>query len=390
MTRRPLRILQVAPWSVHGRETGGMAAVVRDLTAELRDRGHRVDILANAWHARKPIREGPELRLRLPRPPERLSLLSWTKWLLHREEAARRLRALCREQGIDVLHAHYAGTYLTVLRRARVLGGPPYVVTCHRGDVLGMPELTPPRQNAVRTGIAGAASVIAVSRWLSREAEATFGLDHVDTVPNGFRSPWREVPDRRGVEARLGRPLPARYAVMVANMRPYKGHTIALDAWRQLRDQSDLPLVLVGGGPDFEHIRALATAYGLDDRVIFCGYLPRLTTLGVMAHALMVVAPSQSEGHPIFALEAGALARPLVCSAIPPLTDIVEHEETGLTFAPKDPVGLVKAIVRVDTDLELANSLGKKFKHTVERDFSMNQIVDRYINVLTSACERPT
>jgi glycosyltransferase involved in cell wall biosynthesis len=380
-----LRILQVAPWSVHGSGTGGMAAVVRDLTAELRRQGHDVEILTNAWEATEPRRDGAELRLRLPGPPISKVDLAFVKWPLLRERAARTIVALCRREGIQVIHAHYAGPYLATLARARALGGPPFVVTCHRGDVLAVPDLSAHRRRAVIAGMRAASARVAVSGWLAGEAAEVFGLDHLDTVPNGFQPAWDQVPPRAEVEAAVGRALPERYAVMVGNMRAYKGHKVALQAWRQMDPACELPLVFVGGGPDLDDIRSLSHDYGVADRVMFCGYLPRQTTLGVMAHARMVVAPSRSEGHPIFALEAGALARPLVCTDIPPLLDIVEHGSSALTVPPDDPVALAAAVQQLETDPCLCTTLGERLKAVVDENFSVERMARLYVDHYTSA-----
>lgn len=376
-----LRILQVAPWSVHGSGTGGMAAVVRDLSAALRDAGHHVEILTNAWNAPGPVRDGAEVRLRLPGPPAEAGGWRRLKWPIHRERAARALVSLCRRERVDIIHAHFASPYLATLARARALGGPPYLVTCHRGDVLAMPQLDVHQRTAVITGMHTASACVAVSRWLAGEAETAFGLDHVETVPNGFQPPWTEVPFRAQVEASLGRRLPKRYAVMVANMRPYKGHPVALDAWRIVQKSADLPLVLVGDGPDFGATRTLAQRKGLDDRVVFLGHLDRETAVGVMAYAQMVIGPSQNEGQGLFALEAGALSRPLVCSAIPPLLDIVDHGQSALTFQPGDAEALAKAVLQLAGDLGLQERLGSRLNAVVHRDFSIGRMAGRYYSV---------
>ena len=387
MTRKPLRILQVVPWSVHGGGTGGMAAVVRDLTGELRRRGHSVEILANAWHARVPTREGPELRLRLPGPPGAGGLLSWAKWPVQREKAARRLLALCRERRIDILHAHYAAPYLAVLRRAHALGGPPYVVTCHRGDVLQMPELSRSRQQAVKTGIAHAAACIAVSRWLAREAANTFGRDDTMAIPNGFDLDRETLLSRNGLEAELGRDLPAHYAVMVANMRTYKGHDVALQAWAQLKAQGTrLPLVLVGNGPDFEAIRELASTLGLGETdVLFLGYQPRDIALSLIRYARMLVAPSRSEGHSITVLEAGTLQTPLVCSEIPAFTDMIADGVTGDIFPMDDHRSLARKIAQALADPEGLRQRALNLHAIVCTDFSISAMIKNYEHVFNDA-----
>jgi glycosyltransferase involved in cell wall biosynthesis len=344
----------------------------------LRAEGHHVDILTNAWEAIAPTRDGAELKLRVPGPPDTGDIRRRLKWPLHRERAARAFRNLCRRERVGVVHAHYAAPYLATLARARNLGGAPFVVTCHRGDVLAVPKLTPGQRRAVTDAMQEASQCAAVSRWLADEAEAAFAVEHVEAVPNGFKLPAGGAATRSAVEETLGRALPTRYAVMVGNMRPYKGHEIALDAWQIVQKSSDLPLVLVGRGPDFEAIQAKAVRKGVDGRTIFLGHLPREITLGVMSHATMVVAPSQNEGQGLFALEAGALGCPLVCSAIPPLLDIVDHGAGALTFPPDDPTQLAQCVLTVESDPKLRARLAAHLKSTVTEEFSIERMVSRY------------
>lgn len=376
-----LRILQVAPWPVHGKGTGGMAAVVRDLSAALRDAGHDAVILTSAWAAPKPDCDGAELRLRLPSPPSGRQALHRLKWSVHRERAARALLALCRRNAVDVIHAHYAAPYLDTLARARKLGAPPFLVTCHRGDVLAVPHLHHAQRVALTAAMHKASAGVAVSRWLAGEAETAFALDHVETVPNGFQPPWTELPTRCRLEERVGRRLPERYAVMVANMRPYKGHSVALRAWAMLDRKLNLPLVLVGSGPDFETNLSLARQFGLDDQVIFLGHVDRKIANGILAYSTIVLGPSLNEGQGLFALEAGFFARPLICSAIEPLTDIVIHDSTGLTVTPNDPAQLADAVLRLNNDPALQQRLGQNLQARIKGTFTLEAMANSYLSL---------
>ena len=128
----------------------------------------------------------------------------------------------------------------------------------------------------------------------------------------------------------------------------------------------------------------MARCQGVWDRIVFCGYQSRETVLGIVAHATMVVAPSRSEGHPLFALEAGALARPLVCTNIPVLMEIVDDGVSGLTVQPDDPHALADAVLRLEADAQLRNRLGTALKERIHHDFSLERMADRYVELYDS------
>lgn len=374
MTRKPLRILEITPWSVHGSGTGGMAAVVRDLTADLRRGGHSVDLLAKAWHAPKPQRDSQELRLRLPELPPHGALSAKAKWRLHHERAARCLRDLARDRKIDILHAHYASPYLSVLERARRLGGPPYVVTCHGGDVRMAANEPRTRQQAIRRGLANAAACVTVSRALAEDVATVLGREDCVTIPNGIDVASSTLLKPKEIEAQLDRTLPTAYAIMVANMRPCKGHDVALKAWARLKARgTNLPLCLVGSGPAFDATRARAVELGLgDDDVLFLGHQPRTVAQSLIRDARLLVAPSRSEGHSITLLEAGALETPVICSDIDAFTHMIKDGETGHIFLVDDDQSLARKTADALADPARSQDCARKLHDDVQAMFSVS------------------
>ena len=85
---------------------------------------------------------------------------------------------------------------------------------------------------------------------------------------------------------------------------------------------ADIPgviLAMVGDGKERPALQALVKELGIADRVIFSGYMAEARRY-LKAFDCFVMT-SKTEGSPIALLEAMGAARPVVCSAIPPLVD---------------------------------------------------------------------
>ncbi len=93
-------------------------------------------------------------------------------------------------------------------------------------------------------------------------------------------------------------------------------------------------------------------------RLRFVGNLDDEQRDQLYRQAAVVVAPALNEDYGLTAIEAMAFARPvIVCSDGGGLTELVEHEVTGLVVPP-DPGALAEAIDRLLEDPEFAASLG--------------------------------
>src|SRR5690606_35070492 len=60
----------------------------------------------------------------------------------------------------------------------------------------------------------------------------------------------------------------------------------------------------------------------------------------------VLVLPTYREGLPTVLLEAAAMQRPVVATAVTGCVDVVVHEQTGLLVAPRDAEALRAALLR--------------------------------------------
>jgi glycosyltransferase involved in cell wall biosynthesis len=221
-------------------------------------------------------------------------------------------------------------------------------------------------------------AVIAVSAQVRASAEAHIGpaaRGRIAVIPNGvdFAQIERDAALRPGA---LPARRPGALAVLVpANLTPVKGHDVLLESLSLLRGRGGAPfdVWLAGQGASRAALEARARRTGLDGRVHFLG--KRGDIFALMRAADIIALPSRREGHPLALLEALALGRPAVASAVGGIPEIIDSERTGLLVAPGDPRALAGALERLGTDANLRARLGRDATRDAHRRFDIRRTV---------------
>lgn len=254
------------------------------------------------------------------------------------------------------------------------------------------------------------------SHWLNR---VTWALqDGVVAVSERVRAETRRAPRRargrltvvpNGVDAdRLAReaarppdpPLPAEpsdafVALVPATLAHRKGQDVLLRALARLgadaaRERSrhaaggrPLRAWLAGDGPAEAALRREAARLGVAGQVRFLGR--RADIFPLMARADAVVMPSRTEGHPLALLEAMALGRPVLATAVGGVPEVVASGHTGLLVPAEDPGALAAALTGLRDDPQGAAARGLAAAGEVRRRFDIRASV-RTVEALYRAC----
>jgi glycosyltransferase involved in cell wall biosynthesis len=224
---------------------------------------------------------------------------------------ARAIARVARERGVRLLHAHdFKALFVALV--AGLLARVPVVATFH-GETRATATL---RVYEMVARILGnfTRGVAAVSRALERRLRRWVRIAPVAFVPNGLpQSPPISEEERRAARAKFGVRQEAYCIALIGRLAPEKGHRILFESARAL----DATLLLAGDGPLGHELRE--AAQGLDVR--FLGYLEDARE--VFAAADVIAIPSLTEGLPLTALEALALGRCVVASAVGELPELL-------------------------------------------------------------------
>ena len=173
-------------------------------------------------------------------------------------------------------------------------------------------------------------------------------------------------------------PANAPIVGVVARLEAEKGHPTLLEAWPAvLGAVPDAHLLVVGEGSQRELLEAQASSLGLlDGRSSSITFTGRRDDVPAVTAALDVaVLPSYREAQGLSILEAMALSRPVVASAVGGIPEMIDDARTGLLVPPHDPGALAAAIVHLIANPEFAARIGRAGHDLVHERFCVEQMV---------------
>jgi glycosyltransferase involved in cell wall biosynthesis len=166
-------------------------------------------------------------------------------------------------------------------------------------------------------------------------------------------------------------------AVVVARLCADKDLGTLLRAVALLKKECpEFKLAIAGDGPCKSELQQLVADAGLHANVTFLGAINDVPSL--LATARMSVLSSVSEGVPLTLLEAMARGLPVVATRVGGIPEVVTDGDNGFLVPPRDPAALAHAILRVQTDDELARKFGRAGRRCVEERFDVRRMVARY------------
>ena len=109
--------------------------------------------------------------------------------------------------------------------------------------------------------------------------------------------------------------------------------------------------------------------------VVFAGR--RDDMVDVYAALDLYVLASHREGFPRSAMEAAAMATPVIATDIRGCRQVVDHERTGLLVPLGDPARLADAIGRLVSDPDARGRFGHAAREKAEQEFDQRRVIER-------------
>jgi glycosyltransferase involved in cell wall biosynthesis len=178
-----------------------------------------------------------------------------------------------------------------------------------------------------------------------------------------FRAAWR-IPERATVISFIGR--------LVAG----KGIAELAHAWQSIRAEHETAYLVIAGTPE-EHDpvdRSVLQCLSADERVTMIDSVPHTQMPALYGASDLIVLPTYSEGLPNVALEAAAMAKPVVATRVTGCVDVVEDGVTGTLVSVRDSEALEKAIALYLDDSSLQKRHGKAARELVLAKFAPEPI----------------
>lgn len=274
---------------------------------------------------------------------------------------------------VEIVHGHQALTpailAFLISRFYRI----PFIITCHGSEIrtrgkFGLVRLIQ------RFLFSRASYLTTVSTKMKKILMNGYDVDatKVRVIPNGY--------DERAI-ARLKENTKREYSagiVFVGSLRPIKDPITLLKAFREIAGKySSISLHFVGDGPLRGQLKAFCLENSLSSKVIFEGRESHEEALRAIAESTVFVLTSVEEGLPTVLIEAMALSKPVIATAVGGIPEVVEGGINGILIPSKSPRHVAKALERLLTDSELRRKLGKAAAESV-KNYTWSKIAEKY------------
>jgi len=328
--------------------------------------------------------------------------------VVYSREAQGKIAALIKETRPQIAHAHNVYHHISpsifpVLRQA----GIPVVMTVH--DLkLACPAYTMHVGGAVCERCRGGRIHNVLLNRCIKGSAALSGLVMVETAVHRALGLYRSnvarfvVPSRFVIDKLVAwgwerdrfvhipnfvetaqfdpRGAPGRGFLYFGRLSPEKG----LDTLIRAAALARRPVTIVGAGSERESLERLAADLGAD--ATFLGHRTGEALHDAIRACRAVVLPSTwYENAPMSVLEAYALCRPVIGSAIGGIPELIRENETGATVPPGDVEALAAALERfAGLGSDRIAAMGAAGRAMVEQNFSRTLYRDRMLDLYAS------
>lgn len=387
-----MRVVMLS-WEYPPRIVGGISPHVFDLSQKLVARGVEVHVITKATPL-APDEETEQSGVRV----HRVHLETEPDNFIHEIQLLNKATDLrCRQlleewrpEGSPVIFHAHDWLSLDAARELKYEYQLPMVATIHATEI--------GRNNGIHTDIQRyiheqeywltyeAWRIVVCSEFMRGEVMRAFSSprDKIDVIFNGvnadrFEFEW-SADERAAWRARLA--LPTEKIVMyVGRFVREKGiHVLLSAASIILADQPHVKFVIVGGGHR-ERLEKFVRWYGLQDKVLFTGFMADRSLHQLYRCADVAVFPSLYEPFGIVALEGMAAGAAVVSSDAGGLREVVLHGETGTTSFAGSPESLAWAVLDVLKNPQQAEIMKRQARARLSKEFEWNRIAEQTVAV---------
>lgn len=330
-------------WEFPPRIVGGIARHCYGLTKALVKLGHEVHVVTLEFPGAPEFEdvEGVKVhrvKIELGHP----NFLTWTFIFNHFME--KMVAALSHQVEFDVIHIHDWLTTHSGIAAKNFLNKP-MVCTVHSTEIGRVQQLRSPDSYMI-DGLEWwmmyeAKSVIMCSNFMTKEVIDHFHLpsEKVSVIPNAIDTfEYNKNVNKEAVRRRYNIEPNEKLVIFIGRLVPQKGVEYLIRAIPLIvRNHRGTKFLIAGDGWSRSHLESMAAATGYGNKIRFLGFITDSERVELLMSADALVIPSIYEPFGIVALEGMAAGVPIVASNVGGLSEIVEHDRTGMLAYSENP-----------------------------------------------------
>jgi len=176
--------------------------------------------------------------------------------------------------------------------------------------------------------------------------------------------------------------------ICISRLVFYKNLDVVIKAINIVKQQiPKIKLIIIGSGPNENVLKKFASSLKLETNIEFKGYVGVEEKMKLIKESAAMVFPSICEGFGLVILEAFSQSKPVLVSNVKPMSDIINHNETGYTINPSDEMEWAKYIQKVIENPEQTDIMGKNgydlLKSKYDPKKMSNEILELYSDILS-------
>ncbi|HXB58220.1 MAG TPA: N-acetyl-alpha-D-glucosaminyl L-malate synthase BshA [Candidatus Acidoferrales bacterium] len=360
---------------------GGSGILATCLGEELARRGHEVHFISYERPFRL-LENSPRLHFH-PVSINEYQLFKYPDYTL---PLSVKMAEVSRDQGLDVLHVHYAVPHATAAILACSMLPPeqrPRVVTTLHGTDTTLLGQDPGYGPAIHHALSRSDAVTVVSNYLKAETRRVLGFDGTMEVIHNFFSPRPPRRSREEVRRELGLADNETMIFHSSNLRPLKRIDLLLETVARVHPSDSFKLVVLAGGsfnPFIKDVHRL----NLQDRIVVREKVEDIEDY--LQAADLGLFTSETESFCLSILEAMCFGCPSVARRVGGIPEVVEENVSGLLVPSDDPDVLRSAVEMLIREPRRRTTMGLAAQQRAKEHFSAKVIVPRYEALYDRVC----
>jgi glycosyltransferase involved in cell wall biosynthesis len=375
---------------------GGDAVHVKYLAEELAKRGHEVHVLHSLDAYKVKSRSLPEKAevdgVHVHTIETCLNLSPYVAYTFGNSPSIlKRFERLLKEIRPDVVHHHNISLlgYGILKKRGDYLNlytAHDYWLVCQQNNLLktgskvcdggscffcALRYKRPPqlwrRMNSFRNAVKDVDVLIAPSNYLKNKVLESFNVKAV-TIPNFAPEPPAHIKSSGF----------SNFFLYAGVLEKHKGVMNLVEVYKEVSDEIDPRLLIVGMGNLQDEIRKLVRRNKLENKIVMLGWVSHDLLYCLLKDANALVMPSiWPENCPLVAVEALSVGTPVISSNKGGLPEIVEKVDKGLVYSSNEE--LKQLLLNFDKSKYPSHIV----KRVYERYFSPQAFLERYFEVIS-------
>lgn len=162
-----------------------------------------------------------------------------------------------------------------------------------------------------------------------------------------------------------------------------KGHDIFVKACAEAAKKRDnLRFLIAGEGDMRDELVKLAKAGGIEDKLIFTGFIKDIYSF--LNFIDINTLSSRSESFPYVLMEGARLKKPTISSRVGGIPDLIDGTRTGLLFESENYLELAEKMVYLADSKEERDRLGEALYNKATSTFSSEKLAETHIDIYNS------